>query len=554
MKTTRRDLLMLTGGAIAGIALTPVPWKVLDDVSIWTQNWKWIPQPARLPVERKHTSCALCPNACGIDVRLAGGWPVGLSGQPGHPVSRGALCPLAFGAHQLNWHPRRLRQVLHHGRPATWQDALAAFRKACAEGPVAIVDGRGGRAVSAVYQRFAERRHATYYVARAAEEKALAPYEIWSGVPAASLGYDLENARTIVSFGAPLLDGWGTPGRFTRLWSERAAGSDDPDLRLIQVEAARSRTGSCAWQRVEHTPGSGTMLAAGVARVLLEERLVAAQGPMPPVTVAEAARQTGLTVEAIQNLARVIVARTPALAVSAGFEPAVAALNLVLGGGIVARSGRPKPSAALESWTGSPRAVLVDSMVPWDAEPPTDAEMFRFAAWDGGGSRAEWLLPAPGFLEELTDAPTAPAAAFDTYAIVPALLPPPEGISAAAAFLAQADASAGTVEDALRARCEDLFTARWGSLRRPEENLAVPLAGLESAAKLQAELLAGAVWSDDALPRRPLHCDLRQWPAMSAAPPLADWAAGWRLPVLPPLAAKLFKESDLREVPARARI
>src|SRR5208337_2573546 len=68
--------------------------------------------------------------------------------------------------------------------------------------------------------------------------QALAPYADWSGVPVTALGYDLENARTIVSFGAPLLDGWGTPGRFTRLWSERAAGSTDPQLRLIQVEAS----------------------------------------------------------------------------------------------------------------------------------------------------------------------------------------------------------------------------------------------------------------------------------------------------------------------------
>ena len=43
-------------------------------------------------------------------------------------------------------------------------------------------------------------------------------------MPADALGYDLENAQTIVSFGAPLLDGWGAPGRFTRLWANAPPG------------------------------------------------------------------------------------------------------------------------------------------------------------------------------------------------------------------------------------------------------------------------------------------------------------------------------------------
>ncbi|MGO9896695.1 MAG: molybdopterin oxidoreductase, partial [Bryobacteraceae bacterium] len=91
MTPTRRDLLAWSGGLVGGMLFTPVPWKVLDDVSIWSQNWPWIPQPARGPVEEKLSSCTLCPNACGLRVRMAAGSPVGLAGMAGHPVSRGAL-------------------------------------------------------------------------------------------------------------------------------------------------------------------------------------------------------------------------------------------------------------------------------------------------------------------------------------------------------------------------------------------------------------------------------------------------------------------------------
>jgi hypothetical protein len=59
--------------------------------------------PARMRITRAH----------------GGGWPVGIAGSAAHLVTRGALCPLAFGAHQLNWHPKRLRAVRHHGNPAS---------------------------------------------------------------------------------------------------------------------------------------------------------------------------------------------------------------------------------------------------------------------------------------------------------------------------------------------------------------------------------------------------------------------------------------------------
>ena len=60
MKPTRRDVLALGGGLAAGVFFTPIPWKLLDDASIWTQNWPWIPQPVKGPVEWKEGACSLC--------------------------------------------------------------------------------------------------------------------------------------------------------------------------------------------------------------------------------------------------------------------------------------------------------------------------------------------------------------------------------------------------------------------------------------------------------------------------------------------------------------
>jgi hypothetical protein len=551
MKVTRRDLLVWSAGAAAGLMVTPVPWKLLDDTSIWSQNWPWIPQPAHVPVEVKLSSCTLCPNGCGMKVKMAGGWPVGVAGISSHPVSRGALCPLGFGAHQLNWHPRRLRSVRHGTQPSTWDEARTAFAKACSEGSIVIVDGYPGRAASAVLQSFAQKQRGDYRVVLGSEARALSPYASWSGVPASTLGYDLENTQTVVSFGAPLLDGWGSPGRFTRLWAERAAGKEKPQLRLIQVEESLSRTTSRAWQWIPIHSRSESALAASIARVLLEEHLVPAHGPMPPVAVAEVAAQTGLTVDIIRDLARTIASGTPAVAIAADDNPAIAALNVVLGavgtrGGIVQRSKLAERYVPADNALPSARAVLLDVSVPWNFVPQTDAEVFRFAAWDGGSNRADWLLPAPGFLEELTDVPTAPTSGIETYAVAPNLVKAPPEVQSAAQFLGSINSTLTPVEKTIHERCEYLFRGRAGTIQLQEST---PVTKFASAQKLEEQLRKGAVWIGEPPHPGVLRCELKGWPAAVTPAYPESWSTSWPEPVLPPLATKLYRESSLRQAP-----
>ncbi len=547
MKFSRRDLLVWGAGAAAGLVVTPVPWKLLDDTAKWSQNWGWIPQPARAPVEVKQSACTLCPNGCGLRVRMAGGWPVGVAGVATHPVTRGALCPLAFGAHQLNWHPERLKTVLHRGIPSSWEDARAAFAKACGSGSVVVIDGYPGRAASQVLSAFAEKQ-GEYRVVRGAETRALVPYAKWSGVPASALGYALENARAVVSFGAPLLDGWGVPGRFTRLWAEKAAGQSDPQLRLIQIEPSLSPASARAYQWVSVRHGSESALASGIARVLLEEKLVAAREPMPSMSLADAASQSGVAADAIRELARTITAQTPVVAIAGDENPAIAALNVLLGaagsrGGIVRKSSSATSHPSAEAAIGSARAVVLDSSVPWNFEPATDAEVFRFAAWSGGQTKSDWLLPAPGFLEELTDVPSAPTSSIETYGVAPSLVKATHKTQSCAEFLASFDSSLVSAEKIIHARCAELFRARHGTIRSREE---IAVAKVESGQKLEEHLSSGAVWVGEPASGESIRCALKQWPAADAGSPLES-GGGWRAPVMPTLATKLYQESGLRE-------
>jgi Molybdopterin oxidoreductase Fe4S4 domain len=552
MKFTRRDLLVWGAGAAAGIVATPVPWKVLDDVSIWSQNWSWIPQPPRGPVEVKVSHCTLCPNGCGLRVKMSSGYAVGVAGMAAHPASHGVLCPLGYAAHQLNWHPRRLKTVMHRGINSTWGEAQRAFAKACAEGPIAVIDGFPGRAASSVLQSFSEKQHGSYTALAGPEVRALRPYEEWTGVSANSLGYDLENARTVVSFGAPLLDGWGIPGRFPRLWAERGAGARDAELRLIQVDASLSRTAARSWQWVRIQEGSESVLASGLASALIQQKLVSAHDSFALPSLPDVAQQTGLPMDAILDLARVMVELSPVVAIARDENPAVAALNVVLGsvgarGGIVRRSAtvfRPQAAQA----TANIRAVLLDASVPWDFKTEAGVETFRFAAWDGGASKADWLLPAPGFLEETTDVPAAPTASVDTYTVAASLGKPAFEVRSATSFLASIEPSLSSVEAIIHSHCQNLFLQRKGVVHARQ---AIPTTEFASAQKLEEALSNGAVWVDAEPMNAKLECRLRGWPPLTPASLEEDWTASWQTPVLPSLASKVFVESTLRESPNR---
>src|SRR5208282_5179367 len=160
-------------------------------------------------------------------------------------------------------------------------------------------------------------------------------------------------------------------------------------------------------------------------------------------------------------------------------------------------------------------------------------------------------LPAPGFLEEMTDVPSAPASAIETYAVAPSLLKAPPEVRSAAQFLGGIDSALMPTEKIIHARCADLFRGRAGTLQGTE---ATPVKKFASVQKLEEQLWKGAIWIDEPPRFAAFRCELKEWPA-SVRPAhrvgssSVNWSRTWCAPVLPPLASKLYQESSLREAP-----
>ena len=112
MKIGRRGFLSFVIGGAAGTALSPLPWKLTDDSSIWTQMWPWTPVPKDGEVSYVNSVCTLCPGRCGITVRKIEDRAVKIEGMKGHPVNDGGACLLGLSGLQLLYGPTRVKSPL----------------------------------------------------------------------------------------------------------------------------------------------------------------------------------------------------------------------------------------------------------------------------------------------------------------------------------------------------------------------------------------------------------------------------------------------------------
>jgi len=527
MGFTRRDLLKFTGGSAAGLALTPVPWSLLRDTAVLSENWPGIPQPPRGEIRTRFTTCTLCPAACGVRARCVDDQPVSLAGVPGHPASRGVLCPVGLVGHHLAFCRDRATEPLAHGKPVALERALAAVSTAItACGPresVAILDPRPGRAASLIYRRF---------LAGLPKGIHCAPPDTQ---PSGTYGIDLENTRAILSFGAPVLDGWLSPGRVL---------ANRSHFQLLQVEPTYSRTASLADLWVPVLPGSEDVFAASVARALRGE--------------AADAHAT--------EVARILNRNKPAIAVGGG--AAVAKLNAILGsigrpGGFLPRRDFTPATDIATLPDHSIRVLLIEEAasadsLPWDLLRrklvPQDPVVVALTPWlDGYAQHADYVIPAPMYLESLDEAPTPAGSTVAGFSLSPALLTGPPKLIPPAEFVLRLAHDSATYPDILKQRVAAIKKNGRGTIFTYPDAKSTRIRDIASGADLWKTMLAGAVWLDDPLPRRAGGAGLQSCAGSPgpALPPTAEYPlilipADSPPPHGSPLMSKLYRESGLR--------
>lgn len=284
MKIGRRSFLSFLLGGAAGTALSPLPWKLMDDSSIWTQMWPWTPVPEDGEASYVNSSCSLCPGGCGITVRKIDDRAVKIEGMKGHPVNNGGLCILGLSGLQLLYGPTRVRTPLKRvgkrgqGRweKISWKDAVSEVAKTLGDlrekgqsHTVGFISGSDRGTVPRLFERFLTVYGSPNLIRTPSiiDSYELALY-LMQGAQALP-GFDFENANFILSFGSGIVDGWGSPVRMFRANSAwRATGG-----KVIQIEPRLSNTAAKSDKWIPINPGTEAALALGIAHVIIKESL-----------------------------------------------------------------------------------------------------------------------------------------------------------------------------------------------------------------------------------------------------------------------------------------
>lgn len=280
MKIDRRSFLGLGLGAAAGVAVSPVAWKLTDDSSIWSQNWPWTPVPRDGEVTFDNTVCTLCPGNCGISVRKIDGRAVKIEGTKGYPVNDGGVCLHGISGLQYLYDPSRVRfPMIKKGdswKQASWDDALSLVAEKIKElrakgtpDSLACISDSDKGSIPGLYKRFLMAVGSqNFYTSDTMDKSWELLISKMHGLKA-SAAFDLANADYILSFGAGIIEGWGSPVNNFLANSSRK----ERQAKLVQVEYRLSNTAANANMWVPAKPGTEADLALAICSAMINANL-----------------------------------------------------------------------------------------------------------------------------------------------------------------------------------------------------------------------------------------------------------------------------------------
>jgi MoCo/4Fe-4S cofactor protein with predicted Tat translocation signal len=206
------------------------------------------------------TTCGGCNARCSLLVKTREGRPIKIEGNPDSPYSLGGVCAVGQGTVLSLYDLGRLSHPMANKKSADWKtidkEVGAALQ---AGGNVRILTGTiSSPSTKAVIDGFMKKHPGSKHIQYDAASPAsgiLEAHEQAFG-KAVLPGFNIEKAKTLVSFGADFLGTWISPVEFTKKYvsARKADGKAEDFLFHIQFESELSLSGSNADHRTVLSP------------------------------------------------------------------------------------------------------------------------------------------------------------------------------------------------------------------------------------------------------------------------------------------------------------
>jgi anaerobic selenocysteine-containing dehydrogenase/Fe-S-cluster-containing dehydrogenase component len=268
------------------------------------------------------STCRECPAGCGILAKNREGRVVKVEGNPLHPINNGKICMRGQSAVQRIYHPDRIKTPLikdkETWRPISFPKALALLKEkasgAAIKGPdrVRMLTQIEGESLLKLFAQSLEKWRSSgplvfepfaYESLKSANEKVFG----LSGL----VSYNLQDADTLISFGADFLETWLSPVEYAQKFKDMHGLKNGGKNLFFHVSPYQSLTAANADQWMPCAPGG----EAAVVLTLIDEVLKQGRGKhlqesfrsllvrkISPYTRKDITRHSGISAEHFQML------------------------------------------------------------------------------------------------------------------------------------------------------------------------------------------------------------------------------------------------------------
>ena len=391
------------------------------------------------------TSCGECEAGCGMWVRTLEGRVVKVEGNPNDAVSQGALCSRGHSSVQGLYNPDRFSgpMMRENGelKSISWEEAEKILKdRIQSANEYYFIKGSTGPSLTDLIDDFADSTGGKIVSYNPLDHDPLKEASRIAFGREVVPWYDLASARFVLSFGADFLEGYVSPLRDSRGFSEmHSVGEDGFKGRFVFAAPRLSLTGQNADEWLPVAPGSEGLVALAMANVISAGTGDA--GPYQEIVDAyspeDVEAEAGVSAESIRRVANYLVESGPSLVLGPGIEGqhrnstavnlAVAILNFVAGnvgktldysspqvGPSSGPQGYDLMQAAIEDMSsGQVPLALVHASNPAYALPSASGFKEAFSevsfkvsfasAMDETAAMADLILPDRHFLESWGD-------------------------------------------------------------------------------------------------------------------------------------------------------